>query len=175
MKNKSFLEILNGSILCNNASSIEGNIIGDSIEVALLDFAHKAEYEVHRIRKNNPKELELPFDAERKLMATVHRNQQHFKIYVKGAFEALRESCNSILIDGKKRDFTNKEIWKRKVDQLASKGLRTLAFAYHEVEKIPQKENLAQNLVFLGIIGFLDPAREDVKATIEIYKKAGFF
>ena len=171
--NKAFLEILRTSTLCNNASFLDDDIVGDSIEVALLDFVKKAEYEDHLIRQKNPKELEIPFDAERKLMVTVHRTQQHFTIYVKGAFEVLTESCETILIDGKKIHFTNKEIWNKKVDQLASKGLRTLAFAYNEVEKIPKNENLTKNLVFLGIIGFLDPAREDVKATMNIYKKAG--
>lgn len=171
--NKAFLEILNTSILCNNAGSLDDNIIGDSIEVALLDFAKKAACEIHLIRKNNPKELEVPFDAERKLMATVHRTEQHFTIYVKGAFEELTKACNTILINGKKVNFTNKVDWSKKVDGLASRGLRTLAFAFKKVEKIPEKENLTKDLVFLGIIGFLDPAREDVKATIDIYKKAG--
>ncbi|WKK64907.1 cation-translocating P-type ATPase [Lutimonas zeaxanthinifaciens] len=171
--NKAFHEILRTSILCNNTSSVEDKLIGDSIEVALIEFAKKTEYEVNLIRKNNPKVLEIPFDAERKLMATVHQTQQHFTIYVKGAFETLAELCDRILTDKTILSFTNKKAWNKKVDELASKGLRTLAFAYKEVEKIPRKKSLTKNLVFLGIIGFLDPAREDVKATIDIYKKAG--
>ncbi|MEL4454418.1 cation-transporting P-type ATPase [Lutimonas vermicola] len=170
---EAFYKIALASILCNNVSSFDEGIQGDSIEVALLDFAIKAGCDINLIRENNPKKLEMPFDADRKLMATVHQNKQGFYAYVKGAFETLVAECDSILEDGKIIRFTNKEKWYEKVDTLASQGLRTLAFGYKEVGKIPEDEDLTKQLVFLGIMGFMDPAREDVKATIDIYRKAG--
>jgi len=171
--NEAFDRIMQASILCNNVSPSDDSIQADSIEVALLVFALHAGYDVKYIRKKNPEKLELPFDANRKLMATVHWNKQGFYVYAKGAFERLVTACDTILEDGKIKSFTNKEEWYKKVDALASQGLRTLAFAYKVVEKVPEKESLIKQLVFLGIMGFIDPAREDVKTTIGIYKKAG--
>lgn len=170
---EAFHQIMMASVLCNNVSPFDDSMLGDSIEVALLDFALQSGLKVNLIRGNNLKKLEMPFDADRKLMATAHQNKQGFAIYVKGAFETLATICDTVLKDGKPEDFTNKEDWHKKVDALASQGLRTLAFAYKQVENTPVKENLTNQLVFLGIIGFMDPAREDVKSTIDIYKKAG--
>lgn len=170
---KAFHEIMMASILCNNVSPFDNSMLGDSIEVALLDFAFQVGLEVNLIRENNLKRLEMPFDADRKLMATSHQNNQGFSVYVKGAFETLVAICDTILKDGKPTFFANKEEWHIKVNTLASQGLRTLAFAYKHAENTPLNENLTNQLVFLGIIGFIDPAREDVKSTINIYKKAG--
>lgn len=170
---EAFYEIMMASILCNNVSLFDDSILGDSIEVALLDFALQSGFEVNSIRKKNLKKLEMPFDADRKLMATAHQNSQGFSVYVKGAFETLVAICDTVLENGKPTNFTTKEKWCKKVDALASQGLRTLAFAYKQVEITPVNETLTNQLVFLGIIGFIDPAREDVKSTIDIYKKAG--
>lgn len=171
--NEAFNKMMQVSILCNNISSIDDGLNGDSIDFALIDFANNIGYDIESIRKENQEKLELPFDSDRKLMATVNQNEHGFYIYAKGAFEELAEACDSILEDGNVYDFDNKKEWHDKVDALAAQGLRILAFAYKEVEKVPKKEHLMKQLVFLGIIGFIDPAREDVKATIDIYKKAG--
>jgi len=171
--NEAFDKLIKVGILCNNVSPSDDSLLGDSVEVALLDFARQAGYDPEAIRRENPEKLELPFDAYRKLMATAHQNKHGFQVYVKGAFEKIIIDCNAILKDGKVQNFDQKQAWHTKVDDLASQGLRTLAFAYKETKELPAKENLTQNLVFLGIIGFIDPAREDVKATIDIYKKAG--
>ena len=168
-----FDKMMMAAILCNNVTPKSDDGQGDSIELALMDFADQLGYNTLSIKKDHPEELELPFDAERKLMATANRNDKHIDIYVKGAFETVVEFCDTIFLDGSQRPFESKKDWYKKVDTLALQGLRTLAFAYRETEELPKKEALAENLTFLGIMGFIDPAREDVKATIDIYKKAG--
>ncbi len=174
-KNEAFNKMIMASILCNNASVSEETLQGDSIEVALLDFARQAGYDVTIIRKENPEKSELPFNAERKLMATLHKNKYGYYVYAKGAFEKLVAACDTILDDEKIKPFdqNRKKIWYGKVSELAAQGLRTLAFAYKGIEKVPETKNLIKQLVFLGVIGFIDPARKDVKATIDVYKKAG--
>ena len=171
--NKVFDKIIRTGILCNNANFSDDRPYGDSIEVALLDFAAHVGYKINSIRKENPENWEMPFDADRKLMATVHGNKNGYYVYTKGAFEKLLETCDFILANGNIKNFDNKPTWEKKVETLAAQGLRTLAFAYKETEKFPEKENLTKHLVFLGVMGFIDPARQDVKATIGIYKKAG--
>jgi len=172
-KNIVFDKMMFAAVLCNNVAPKTDDGQGDSIELALMGFADHLGYDTVTIKKEHPEKLELPFDAERKLMATAHSNNGRIAIYAKGAFEALVQHCDTIFDGGSNAPFENKEAWNKKVDRLALQGLRTLAFAYKETQELPKKEALAENLTFLGIMGFIDPAREDVKATIEIYKKAG--
>ena len=172
-KNPVFDRMMFAAVLCNNVAPKSDDGQGDSIELSLMDFADYLHYDTVAIKKEFPEKLELPFDAERKLMATAHSNNGRIAIYAKGAFEALVQHCDTIFDGGSNSPFENKEAWNKKVDTLALQGLRTLAFAYKETQVLPKKEALVENLTFLGIMGFIDPAREDVKATIEIYKKAG--
>ena len=172
-KNRVFAEMMRAGILCNNVDPTVKEKRGDSIELALMDFAEYSGYSPGKVKENNPKILELPFDAEQKLMATAHRGTEHFNVYVKGAFENLVDSCDSIMGRSGIEAFNDKNEWEKKVDELASQGLRTLAFAHKNVKETPERETLLQGLTFLGIIGFIDPARDDVKNTIDIYKKAG--
>ncbi|SHJ07804.1 cation-translocating P-type ATPase [Pseudozobellia thermophila] len=171
--NRVFEEMMRTGILCNNVDFKAKQKRGDSIELALVEFAEYMEYGVATLKKNNPEILELPFDAERKLMATAHRDSEYFDVYVKGAYENLVGRCDSIMGSDGTAAFNNKGEWEEKVDRLAFQGLRTLAFAHKRVKEMPKRETLLQQLTFLGVVGFIDPAREDVKTTIAIYKKAG--
>jgi Ca2+-transporting ATPase len=172
-KNEAFNKMMFASILCNNVIHSGYRLQSDSIEIGLLDFADQAGYDIKNIQIENPEKLELPFDANRKLMATVNLGKDGYHVYAKGAFEKLVESCTHILEEDQVRSFDTKNDWYRKVDDLASQGFRTLAFAFRKVEKIPEKESLTNGLTFLGVIGFMDPPRKDVRAIIDIYKKAG--
>ena len=172
-KNEAFDKMIKAGILCNNVIHSGYRLQSDSIEIGLLDFADQAGYDIKNIQIENPEKLELPFDPNRKLMATVHLGKDGYHIYAKGAFENLVQSCTHIFEEGKIKRFDDKEEWYRKVDELASQGFRTLAFAFRQVEKIPKKENLTNGLLFLGVMGFMDPPRKDVRAIIDIYKKAG--
>ena len=172
-KNPVFDKMMMCAILCNNVDPTVTDEQGDSIELALMDLARYLEYDPVSIKKDNPEKLELPFDAELKLMASAHLHSEHFHIYVKGAFESLVVHCDYILDKEGPKSFEQNGTWRNKVSVLASQGLRTLAFAYKEVNSLPKKETVLKHLTFLGIIGFIDPARDDVKATIDIYKKAG--
>lgn len=167
------LMILNG-ILCNAVALEAETRRGDPMDLALLEFAEAMGYHPLAARRNHPKVLELPFDTERKLMATLNENEDSgYTIYVKGAFENVLPRCTHILIDGQARELDQTAQWENLVDKLASQGLRTLAMAYRPTDRQPAKESLPSELTFLGILGFIDPARTDVKQTIETYKKAG--
>lgn len=171
---KAFDKMMMTGILCNDAIYTSKDKHGDSIDLALIEFASNAGYNPASIKKNNPEKMKVAFDSESKMMATV--NQQHqkiFNVYAKGAFESIVECCDTLLKNGKKENFKNKAAWIQKVDDLAYQGLRVLAFAHKESETIPEYGTLLQKLTFIGLVGFIDPAREDVKATIGIYKNAG--
>jgi Ca2+-transporting ATPase len=169
-----FNKMMMVSILCNNVHVDSEQMRGDSVEVALIQFAEKLKFDIKFIKEKYPEAMEIPFDAQRKLMVTLNKNgNKHFNVFVKGAFESILPYCDKILLENEQKKFENKEAWFHRVDKLASQGLRILAFAYKDLAVKPKKEALLSKLTFVGIIGFLDAARDDIKATIQVYKNAG--
>jgi Ca2+-transporting ATPase len=174
LQKKTFYTMMMDSVLCNNVDLDAIKKRGDSIELALVEFAEKLKLDSKKIKKNNPEELEIPFDTNSKLMVTLNKNEgSGSTIYVKGAFESLINYCGTILKKNEIQEFTNKNEWFERVNKLAFQGLRVLGFAYKDMVTKPRKEDLLSDLTFIGIIGFLDPARDDVKVTIKTYKDAG--
>jgi Ca2+-transporting ATPase len=133
----------------------------------------KLQFNLHKIKENNPEKTKIPFNTSSKLMATLNKSDDGYTVYAKGAFESIINYCNTILKDEKPQEFNNKTQWLSRIDDMASQGLRVLAFAYKHQETEPNKDDLVSDLTFIGVIGFLDPAREDVKLTINVYKEAG--
>jgi Ca2+-transporting ATPase len=165
--------LIHTAVLCNNVKADRQGQNGDSLEVALFDFAGEAGFSTGELRLRFPEVWELPFDAQRKLMATVHEDQERFVVHVKGAFEVLAEHSSHIMGPEGKVPFEGKKVWGEVVDRLAATGLRTLAFAFKNTAKKPAEGTLMDDLVFLGVIGFVDPARKDIRPVFEVYDKAG--
>jgi Ca2+-transporting ATPase len=172
-KSKAFNTMLMTSVLCNNVFLNTEEMRGDSIELALIQFAEKLNLNPKKIKDNNPEELEIPFNTTSKLMATLNTTKNGFAVHVKGAFESVINHCDTIFKGGKAQEFKNKKEWSNRINDLASQGLRVLAFAHKSQDVKPEKEQVLAQLTFVGVIGFLDPAREDVKATIKVFKEAG--
>lgn len=172
-KTKTFNQIIKTAVLCNDSIVTTKKRQGDAMDLALIDFAVFTGYNPLFIQKNNPKKMEMAFDTESKMMATVNQNNNEYSVYAKGAFESIVNCCPLILINDEVKQFNNKDFWSKKVDDLASEGLRVIAFAFKNVSKIPTSNFYCNELIFIGIIGFIDPARVDVKPTISIYKNAG--
>ena len=165
--------LMQTAVLCNNVKEGKEAPKGDSLEVALFNFAADAGYDPGALRLRYPEIWELPFEARRKLMATGHRDGDGFVVHVKGAFEVLVAHCTHILGKDGTRPFASKQSWEREVAGLAAKGLRTLAFAFKTTTDPPQENNVLRDLIFLGVIGFMDPARKDIRPVFEVYRKAG--
>ncbi|MGI9546822.1 MAG: cation-translocating P-type ATPase [Flavobacteriaceae bacterium] len=167
-------EMITASILCNESPAKLEDRFGESIDVALLDFADNMQYDPLAVRKERPQVVSMPFDTERKYMASINRNPENgHTLYVKGAFEVVENHCDKIITNGHVTAFEDKAAWYQRVDQMASQGFRTLALAYRKFDKIPEMDDLLKGLTFIGVIGFIDPARTDVKDTISVYKNAG--
>jgi Ca2+-transporting ATPase len=165
--------LMHTAVLCNNVKPDQQGQNGDSLEVALFDFAGEADFNTGELRLRFPEVWELPFDAHRKLMATVHKDKDGFVVHVKGAFEVLVEHSSHIMGPDGKVTFTEKRAWGKEVDRLAVTGLRTLAFAFKTCAEKPTEGTLLNDLVFLGVIGFMDPPRKDIRPVIEVYRNAG--
>ena len=173
-KNKITEELIRCGVLCNNASIVDDTIHGDPTEGALLLFAKDNNYDCKQIISDHKKINEKPFDSDRKLMTVVCKDKDNKQIaYVKGAPEELIKKCNYAIIGGKKKKITEKD--RRKVldksEQLASKALRSLGFAY-KTEKLKLDE-VEEDLIFIGIVGMIDPPRKEVMASVKSCHDAG--
>ena len=165
--------LLTCAVLCNNADQRTKETIGDDpLESALLKWAAELNYDPAEIRSVYPEVLEIPFDAQSRIMVTLHKHADGYFVFVKGAAENILAHCsfkNCIAADR-----TNERtILLEKANDLASQGLRVLAFAYKFYLRRPNPENLLDDLNYLGLIGFLDPPRADVKHAMEVYQRAG--
>ena len=179
MPNAELERLVNISMLCNDTKIGENNkLTGDPTETALVDMGFKLDF-TPAVFDQMPRVYEIPFDSERKLMTTVHKiSENKFVVYTKGGIDELLERCNKYQINGEiKDDIRNhqSEIDKAN-DELAEKALRVLAMAYKEIDHEPtdkEKEELENNLIYVGMVGMIDPPREEVKLAVEKCKTAG--
>jgi len=177
--------LLSIAILTNDAKldkTEEGiyRILGDPTEGALVTVAGKAGMTSKEINTSYPRIEELPFDSTRKMMSTFHENYVPNKVvsFTKGAPDIIIKRCDYISLNNKIIPFTD-ELKKRvlEVNSLfARDALRVLAYAYREYDSLPEDiepDNNEVNMIFVGLTGMIDPAREEAKDAIALCKKAG--
>lgn len=177
-KNHELEQLVYASMLCNDTKISDKNeLTGDPTETALVDLGIKLGYET-ALGKTMPRVQEIPFDSDRKLMTTVNEVNGKYIVYTKGGVDELLKRCNSYVINGQIK--TDLEEFKRNIDinneQMAKNALRVLAMAYKELEHKPTKEEmltLEENLIYIGMVGMIDPPREEAKEAVEKCKTAG--
>ena len=164
-------------VLCNNAeinkSNDETKSIGESLEVALLVAGLKAGIVRNELLDDRPETREDAFDPDTKMMATFHQEDDAYRIAVKGAPEPVLEACTQILTkDGTKSlDEDERKTWMNRNEQMAEEGLRVLALATRTT--VNADEGPYQKLTFLGLVGLLDPPREEVRPALDACMRAG--
>ena len=164
--------------LCNDTKIGENNTLtGDPTETALIDLGMKINFELDDVLKL-PRVKEYPFDSDRKLMTTVNKVGDKFIAFTKGGIDELLAKCNSYQINGEIK--TDLEKYKPEIEkynvEMAKDALRVLAMAYKELDHEPTDEemkNIEQDLTFVGMVGMIDPPREEVKLAVEKCKTAG--
>ncbi|MFC1879277.1 calcium-translocating P-type ATPase, SERCA-type [Chloroflexota bacterium] len=188
--------LLHGATLCSDArleQSGEENgqtiyrMVGDPTEGALVVAAAKAGINQQAAESQYPRVMEIPFDSSRKRMVTIHNLQNHLPgltngtghiAFIKGAPEVLLGYCDRIANGNRVVDLT-KQL--REQTLAANKGmarqaLRVIGVAYRPIDSLPDPENLEsieENLVFVGMLGMIDPARPEVKTAVEVAHRAG--
>ena len=167
------------SMLCNDTKIGENNkLTGDPTETALVDMGFKLDFRPP-IFELMPRVEELPFDSDRKLMTTVHKiSDNEYMVYTKGGVDELLARCNSYQLNGEiKKDVKEyKEIIDKNNDELAKKALRVLAMAYKKIDHMPSKEEMQEiekDLTYVGMVGMIDPPREEAKQAVAKCKSAG--
>ena len=158
-----------GLSLCSNASVDEG-LYGDPTEIALVEYANKMDQHKAALEKEAPRINEYPFDSVRKMMSTQHTYQGKKIVFTKGAIDSILKVADRILINGKERKITkeDKENIMEASDTMAVDALRVLGLAYAYKDELKE-----ENLVFVGLVGMIDPPRPECKNAVSIFKKAG--
>ena len=174
--------MLKTGLLCNNSSIIMDEeigpyVTGDPTETAILMATVTAGLEPESVEAANPRIWEAPFDSARKMMSTVNRVDSIVRVYSKGAPEVIMSRSTQCVVDSMVTEFdqSQKESVKNKVGSMTEKALRVLAFAYKDYEEEGEynQEEVESNLVFIGLMGMMDPPRDEVPGAIQLCRKAG--
>lgn len=166
-------------LLCNDSALQQRDgfwsVIGDPTEGALLAAASKAGLDQQALEQAFPRLDELPFESEFQYMATLHPGDESTVIYVKGALEALLQRCQEqFTLNGSEP--LQPDYWHQQAEQLASQGLRVLAFAQKTVSADQQRidhSDLDRGLVFVGLQAMIDPPRPEAIAAVQACQQAG--
>lgn len=163
-----------------NNSTGNYKITGDPTEGAIITFAGKLGQTAEQLNMIYPRIEELPFDSSRKMMTTFHSNYVNGKIvsFTKGAPDIVISKCTKIALNGKTMDFTRE--LKDKVlsvnTKFARSALRVLSMAYKVWNEVPEHttfDTAETGMIFVGLVGMIDPARPEVKESIKLCKAAG--
>lgn len=166
------------SMLCNDTKVGKDNkLTGDPTETALVDMGFNLSFKPE-IFEMLPRVAEIPFDSDRKLMTTIHKLNDKYIVYTKGGVDELLKRCNKYIINNELKD--DLDLYKSTIyknnEEMAKNALRVLAMGYKELEHMPTKEevkNMESDLIYIGMVGMIDPPREEAKIAVEKCKTAG--
>ncbi|HCE11942.1 cation-translocating P-type ATPase [Enterococcus sp.] len=157
----------------------EGNLIGDPTETALVQFGMDQGFHVRDLVDQEPRVADLPFDSDRKLMSTIHQQEDgRYLVAVKGAPDVLLGRTAKVLLDGQEvpMDDQQKQAILSNNTDMAKQALRVLGMAYKYVTAIPENlesEIVENDLVFAGLVGMIDPERAEAADAVKVAKEAG--
>lgn len=174
-------ELARAAALCNDAhvhhDSGTVRITGDPMEAALSVFARKARFDVDGSAADWPRKDEIPFDTQNRFMATLnHDHHGHSVIYLKGAPERILDMCTSEVAESGEAGELRRDFWEQVITEMASDGLRVLALARKPAERGIGElavEDLEQGAELLGLVGLLDPPRQEAIRAISECHDAG--
>ena len=153
--------------LCHNVTKNENIYLGDETEVSIYKYLEKINYNT----TNYQRQKEYPFDSDRKMMSTVNLIQNKIYSFTKGSLDSILNNCSHYILNGQMYSMTQE--YKDKIFQIekeqSAKSLRLLAFSY----KYDNVDNPEKNMVFIGLIGMMDPPRETVHDAIMLCSQAG--
>lgn len=169
--------------LCNEAKLVKQGstyvVLGDPTEGALLTLAEKARFQnrnyISGVTEEDIREI-FPFDSDRKMMSVVVENEGKQELLTKGSPDQVLAQCTE-WFDGKqthKLTDAKRDQIKHHYDRMAENALRVLACAYRPLDKVPKSEGIAEkDLVFCGLVGMIDPPRQEVKEAVDRCRTAG--
>lgn len=184
LKNNESLPIfMQAMVLCNDSivncnGNGELNTLGDPTETALIHFASDLGFAKDKLEMDMPRRAEIPFDSDRKLMTTINQVNGINRVITKGAPDVLIDRCTRILINGQIMAMNDQIVAaiKEANHKMALKALRVLALAYKDSQAMienPSTDETEYDLIFLGLVGMIDPPRKEAQEAVRICKEAG--
>ena len=166
--------IIDGA-LCNDSVQKEGQEIGDPTEIALVNFSEKHDLPVEKMREKYQRLGEIPFDSDRKLMSTVHKIGDNYKMLTKGAVDVLSGRIDEVKTMDGKRPFTAEDLAElKKVNtEFSQMGLRVLAVCERDVDTVDISVEDEKDYILLGLVAMQDPPREESAEAVRKCKTAG--
>lgn len=170
--------ILELGTMCTDTTEerINGKLgfVGEATEVAISNAAMEEGVSKSFLYDEMKRINDIPFDSKRKMMATIHKYGNGYRIITKGAPDVLLKRCSNCYSGGQIVPiFSKKDDINEQNNQMAEKALRVIAVAYKDVEKLPEMQDVEKNLIFCGLIGMIDPPREGVKEAVRTCRRAG--
>lgn len=158
------------------AAALPDHRLGDPTEAALLEMAEMAGTDISLLRSDLPRLEELPFDSSKKRMCTLHKINDKYLVFIKGALDVLLEKSSGILTTAGVRPLNG--LWKQQILEQnkiwSSQGLRVLAMVYKEIQDPSSWENQTeQDTIFLGMAAMMDPPRIESKTAVVNARRAG--
>lgn len=175
-----YQHLVYAAALCNDASldpDRKGEIIGDPTEGALIHMAQAFGINHEALESEHPRFWEQPFDSDRKRMTTVHRIENQWEAYTKGAVDEMLPLCTHILTAKGIRPMTeaNRTNIAKLCLSMSENALRVLGFAMRTLSNVPQEddEDLEFDMTFVGAVGMIDPPRSEVAESVRTCLTAG--
>ena len=170
--------ILELGTMCTDTTEerINGKLgfVGEATEVAISNAAMEAGVSKSFLYDEMKRINDIPFDSKRKMMTTIHKYGNKYRIITKGAPDVLLKRCSNCYSGGQIVPiFSKKDDINEQNNQMAEKALRVIAVAYKDVEKLPEMQEMEKDLIFCGLIGMIDPPREGVKEAVRTCRRAG--
>ncbi|MCL2235970.1 MAG: cation-translocating P-type ATPase, partial [Defluviitaleaceae bacterium] len=164
---KEALDIIRLGSLCNDSFVSGGEVVGDPTEAAFVSALQAYEIEKSALEADRQRVAEIPFDSKRKLMSTIHADKGGYLVITKGAPDVLLPLCTQNMSDSRRREIL------ANVGKMADKALRVLAVAVKPARQIPYDNDVEKDLIFIGLVGMMDPPRPEVRDAVAICKQAG--
>lgn len=174
-----FKYILELGTMCNDSIIVHKNTIqGDPTENAIVDIALKNGKNKDTLYKEMERVNEIPFDSDRKMMTTIHKIRNGYRIIVKGAPDVILKRCSKYYTNNSSYNLTSSQISKINSinENMANEALRVIAISFKDVVSLPYKidsSNIENDLTFAGLVGMIDPPRPGVRDAVFTCKKAG--
>ncbi|MGM9537485.1 MAG: calcium-translocating P-type ATPase, PMCA-type [Candidatus Onthomonas sp.] len=167
-----------GALCSDTQIRPDGTLSGDPTENAIVAAARDKGVDKPQLEQEFPRRAELPFDSERKLMSTIHPSPAGgYRVMVKGAPDVLLGRCSSYLAQGvRPLDGAGRSAIETANHRMADDALRVIGLAYRELDRLPGQLNsrtVERDLIFVGLVGMIDPPRKEVKAAVEECYRAG--
>ena len=163
--------------MCTDTEEQYSESIGEPTEVAITNFAIKNNLRKSELYEKMPRINDIPFDSTRKMMTTIHKMGKKYRIITKGAPDVLIKKCTKCYNNGSISSiYSKEESIKYQNNEMSEKALRVIAVAYRDADNLPVNitaDAIENDLIFVGLIGMIDPPREGVKEAVRTCRKAG--